>query len=351
MRGTTQVHNRHRSVTKKKQNATASWPFSVGHSVCRLGFAKGRLLGALAVLVIQASGPTAHGNALDSAAFVPSKPPGVQLEGLRADPNLAVTELGWMERQRAKVGLAVPLWERGAWRMTLPGFIEIHNRDSNAPFPHQFWRARVAVALGQARSVRLGTQRAHLFWDVALAHESDHETANLVFAERSQRASQTGFEAVNDYRTSLYENLVSLAAGLVLPWGPTTVLVEGAFEGHFLSCTDAASVGVCDYTQVAGAQGVTGRLGVVITHREARRWWQRGYLALHADQSAGGRQVLREARAKLDAGLAWPTQRAGQWALAASLLSGNRIGQTRDTEAVTLGVYLRWVPALSSYIP
>ncbi len=77
--------------------------------------------------------------------------------------------------------------------------------------------------------------------------------------------------------------------------------------------------------------------------RAKRASW-RSRKSQHADQSAGGRQVLREARVKLDAGLAWPTQRAGQWALAASLLSGNRIGQTRDTEAVTLGAYLRWTP-------
>ena len=268
------------------------------------------------------------------------------LSSLRANPNTPRMEATWRGRTRAKLGYPLKL---GAFdehfSLSLPVLIELHNRDSKQVFPHEYWRARAAIALHYRMPRSVLPPSLSLYLQGMVEHESAHETSNLVFAEASPRDNQDGFEAAAQFRTFLYVNSVALRASLHYQPAMLLLLLQSTARLHITSCTDAVAVGVCDYAEFDGAQGAEVAVDAVISAGPDAGLWHYTFAALHAAYANGGSQVLRERRFIVQTGLRLPTSSWGQWQLAALFFLGNDIGLLRQSTRKQFGLTLRWSPS------
>ena len=254
-------------------------------------------------------------------------------------PDTPTVEAGWRGGTRAKLAYPIPLWRRNeTWRLRLPVLIELHNLDSRSPFPHEFWRARIAAEAIHGRRFSFPGADLSLNLHALIEHESDHETSNLVYAEESTRGE--GFEASARYRSALWINALALRSQGYLRLRRVEMAAGATLRLHFLSCTDAAAVGVCDYRDGRGGQGVDLEFDATLRGNEGL--WSYFFLSFHAHHARGGAQILLERRILLYGGLRLPTASYGTWQLAGVLLAGNDTGLLRDRRVLQAGALVRW---------
>jgi len=140
---------------------------------------------------------------------------------LSADPNAAEFGYEFRDSVRGRFGDSLELWggrDLPGYGLAVVPFVELHEpQNSDQLLPSEYWRARIALEqsygfFSAARRFRIG---------VAVAHESDHETAHSY--------SKAGFLTLND---------VAIRSSFALRRNEWMVRFGLDAQWFFLSCTD-----------------------------------------------------------------------------------------------------------------
>jgi hypothetical protein len=257
---------------------------------------------------------------------------------LSASPDVSAAGLAWRGHLRGIIGVDIPLIEGtdAPVEVRLPVMVELHNIVDNVT-PNNYWRGL------------LGIEVAHVFGGVAaagdlrlafqIAHESDHETVDLVryFGQPVvDNSAPVGFYQFNS---------VALRGDWAFVAGGQRLVVSATARLHLLSC----NVNLVECASGSGGWGSPAFEGIAELVWEgwkqppaSGRWQPFG--SLFADWLAPNGLVREEHRAVANAGAWVRTATRGEFALFLVGWLGNDVGYLRDQRVTELGLGFRWTP-------
>ena len=253
----------------------------------------------------------------------------LHLRHLSAAPDVPVSEVGWRDGTRARVGLAIPVFvESPGWSVHIHAVVGLYNRSFMNLFPFEFWRGLLGFRATHRWPLTIaGTRSAAIGIDFGFDHESDHES----------------FAGPPVFDTFLYTNALTARGDFLVDFGELTLNVGLTARAHLFSCTDVNAP--CDTVTGPNQQGFEANLDVALRTGNANTADGniRFCSALHLGAITGLSDMTEELRAALLVGGCIRFSETGEWQLLANGVLGNDTGMHRGIRHAQLGAVARWV--------
>jgi hypothetical protein len=246
---------------------------------------------------------------------------------LAAHPDAPWVTVAWRGQLRGTVAADIrPLFpaRRGFTVRILP-LIELHNaRGSDEPLPNEAWRGKLALEAGWLWSAASTAARQRLHVAIALAHESDHNTAR---AEPDVDP------------TALQLNELSLRVVWTVATRAVVLRSRADLRGLAISCTDLSSS--CSNFEGAASFGADADVVLDFAPSMNGAWFP--FVSTHGGGIVPNGDLVPEWRLVLHAGV-YTRGSSGVWALYGLGLVGHDVGIDRADRVARFGGGIRWSP-------